>query len=134
MGVIVVRRESEGDPAGPAGQLCAAAVQVYAGPCCQPISLWGRMPLSNVTRIAVLALLLAGVSGPVSARGPYPVTECGPDLSSFCRLHGAFQATPFHYNLAIYPGCIRTVALETSRGPKYRRVVICGAPDRSVVR
>ncbi|MGJ5177639.1 hypothetical protein ACQR16_04890 [Bradyrhizobium oligotrophicum] len=83
---------------------------------------------------AALATILAGVLTPASGRGLYPLTECGPDLSRLCRLHGAFEATPFHYNLAIHPGCIRRVAVETPRGVQYRRAVVCGAPERSMIR
>ncbi|GLH79936.1 hypothetical protein SSBR45G_48450 [Bradyrhizobium sp. SSBR45G] len=91
--------------------------------------------MSNVIRIAAAALIaaLAGLSGPASARGLYPLTECGPDLSRLCRLHGAFEATPFHYNLAIYPGCIRRAAVETPHGVRYRRVIVCGAPERAMI-
>jgi hypothetical protein len=91
--------------------------------------------LSNVIRIAAAALVtaLAGQAEPVAARGLYPLTACGPDLSRICRLHGAFEATPFHYNLAIYPGCIRRVAVETPEGVQYLRTVVCGAPARPMV-
>ncbi|MGY3451433.1 hypothetical protein [Bradyrhizobium sp. USDA 4353] len=93
------------------------------------------MPLSNVIRgAAALALIFVAMSGPASARGLYPLTECGPDLSRLCRLRGAFEATPFHYNLAIYPGCIRRVAVETPHGWQHRRVLVCGAPERTMVR
>ena len=91
--------------------------------------------MSNVTRIATIAavLVLTAASTPISARGLYPFTACGPDLSRLCRLHGAFEATPFHYNLAIYPGCLRPVAVETPRGVRYRRVLVCGVPDRPML-
>jgi hypothetical protein len=90
--------------------------------------------MSNVTRIAAAAVVvLAGLSSQASARGLYPLAECGPDLSQLCRLHGAFDSTPFHYNLAISPGCIKRVAIETPRGVRYRRAVVCGAPDRPMV-
>ncbi len=90
--------------------------------------------MSNVTRIAaVVVVALAALSSQASARGLYPLTECGPDLSQLCRLHGSFAATPFHYNLAIYPGCIKRVAVETPRGVRYRRAVVCGAPDRPMI-
>ncbi|MGJ5203849.1 hypothetical protein [Bradyrhizobium sp. HKCCYLR20261] len=92
--------------------------------------------MSTVVRIAALALasiVVAGLPEPGAARGLYPLTECGPDLSQLCRLSGTFEATPFHYNLAIYPGCIRRVAVRTPRGVQVRRVVVCGAPDRPMV-
>jgi hypothetical protein len=91
-------------------------------------------PMSNVTRIVAAAVVaLAGLSSQASARGHYPLAECGPDLSRLCRLHGAFDSTPFHYDLAIYPGCIRSVPVETPRGVRYRRAVVCGAPERPMV-
>ncbi len=91
--------------------------------------------MSNVIRIAAgaFAIALTGLSDPASARGLYPLTECGPDLSRLCRLHGAFEATPFHYNLALHPGCIRRVAVETPRGVLYRRALVCGAPARPML-
>ena len=91
--------------------------------------------MSNVIRIAAVALAtaLAGLPGTASARGLYPLTECGPDLSRLCRLHGAFEATPFRYSLALHPGCIRRVAVETRWGVQYRRAVVCGAPERPMV-
>lgn len=54
----------------------------------------------------------------------YPLTRCGPDLSYLCRLHGHFDMQPFHYNLAIYPGCI---------GTERRPVLVCGTPNREMV-
>lgn len=93
------------------------------------------MPVA-ATRIALAFIIavLAGLSSPASAHGRlYPLTRCGPDLAYLCRLHGSFDATPFHYNLAVYPGCIKTVAVETPRGIERRRAVVCGAPERPMV-
>ena len=92
--------------------------------------------LSNVTRIAAIAVVtvLTAASAQVSARSLYPLAPCGFDLSRLCRLHGAFEATPFHYNLAIYPGCLRSAAVETPRGVRYRPVLVCGTPDRPMLR
>jgi hypothetical protein len=90
--------------------------------------------MSNVIRItAAVIVLMAGLASQASARGLYPLTECGPDLSGLCRLRGSFDAAPFHYNLAIYPGCIRRVVVETPRGPRRRLAVVCGAPDRPML-
>jgi hypothetical protein len=91
--------------------------------------------MSNVIRIAAVALVmgLAGLSSQASARGLYPLTECGPDLGRLCRLHGKFEAPPFHYNLAIHPGCLRRIAVATPHGVQYRRVLVCGTADRQMV-
>jgi hypothetical protein len=93
--------------------------------------------MSQVTRIAIVAAFaaaLGGISSEASARGRlYPLTRCGPDLAYLCPIHGFFDAAPFHYNLAIYPGCIKTVAVETPYGIERRRAVVCGAPERSMI-
>jgi hypothetical protein len=92
--------------------------------------------MTHVTRIAVAAILVAlsGMSSTASAHGRlYPLTRCGPDLAYLCRIHGYFDSPPFHYNLAIYPGCIKTVAVQTPYGVERRRTVVCGAPERSMV-
>jgi hypothetical protein len=96
---------------------------------------WGST-MSNVAKIAfaVFIVALAGTSDPASARTrPFPLTRCGPDLAYLCRLHGSFEARPFHYNLAIYPGCIKVVPVETAYGIERRPVVVCGAPERPTV-
>ena len=83
---------------------------------------------------AIVAALLVGLSDPASAQGrPYPLTRCGPDLSYLCRIHGYFNSAPFHYNLAIYPGCIRTIRVETPYGVERRRTIVCGAPERQMI-
>ncbi|MGJ4931099.1 hypothetical protein ACQR1I_33550 [Bradyrhizobium sp. HKCCYLS2038] len=92
------------------------------------------MPHASIIAAAAFAVVFADATSPALARGNYPLTECGPDLGRLCRLHGAFDATPFHYHLAIYPGCIRRVAVETPEGLRYRRAVVCGAPDRPMIR
>jgi hypothetical protein len=92
--------------------------------------------MPHVTKIALagIIMILAGLSTPASARGRlYPLTRCGPDLASFCRLHGNFADPPFHYNTAIYPGCIKTVVVDTPYGPSRRKAVVCGAPDREMI-
>jgi hypothetical protein len=93
--------------------------------------------MSHVTKIvfaAIVAALLVGLSHPASAHGRlYPFTRCGPDLGDLCRLRGYFSSPPFHYNLAIYPGCIRTIRVETPYGVERRRTIVCGAPDRQMI-
>jgi hypothetical protein len=113
--------------------LSSAAIQVYVAG--QVIGS-KEHALANAIRIAAAAvvILMTGTSAPAKAARLYPLTECGPDLSRLCRLHGAFEATPFHYNLAIYPGCIRRVAVMTPRGLRYRPAVVCGAPERPMIR
>jgi len=77
-----------------------------------------------VTAVAVVTLSLASEA---FARGRlYPLTRCGPDLAYLCPLHGYYDAPPFHYNVAIYPGCIRTQIVDTPEGPRRRRVLVCG--------
>jgi hypothetical protein len=92
--------------------------------------------MSNFARVAVAAIIVAlsGISSSSSAQArPFPLTRCGPDLAYLCRLHGSFDARPFHYNLAIYPGCIKTVPVQTAHGIERRPVIVCGAPERPTV-
>jgi hypothetical protein len=92
--------------------------------------------MSHATKIVVIAAFVAvgGLSSDASARGRlHPLTRCGPGLAYLCPIHGYFDQPPFHYNLAIYPGCIRTVSVETTYGIERRRAIVCGAPDRPMV-
>ena len=92
--------------------------------------------MQHIVKIAIagIIVMLAMTSAPASASGRlYPLTRCGPDLAYLCRLHGYFDAAPFHYNLAIYPGCIKTVIVPTPYGVERRRAVVCGAPEREMV-
>jgi hypothetical protein len=85
--------------------------------------------MSYAARIAIAAALVAlgSHSNEASARGRlYPLTRCGPDLADLCPIHGFFDQPPFHYNLAIYPGCIKVAPVETRYGIQRRRVVVCG--------
>ncbi len=87
----------------------------------------------HAIKIAVVATVaaLAGISSPAAAHGRlYPLTPCGPDLAFLCPIHGYFDSAPFHYNLAIYPGCIKVARVQTSYGIERRRILVCGAPDR----
>ena len=82
-------------------------------------------------KIAFVACFLAAVScGTVTeayARGRlFPLTMCGPNLSYLCPIHGYFDLTPFHYSLAVYPGCIQVRPVETPNGIRLRRVLVCG--------
>jgi hypothetical protein len=93
--------------------------------------------MSHATKIAFVAAFvsaLGNISSEASARGRlYPVTRCGPDLAYFCPIHGYFDMTPFHYNLAIYPGCIKVVPVQTPYGIKRHRALVCGAPERTMI-
>jgi hypothetical protein len=86
--------------------------------------------MSHAVKIAFVAAFifaLGGMSNEASARSrSYPLTRCGPDLAYLCPIHGYFDSAPFHYNTAIYPGCIKTVAVETPSGIARRRVLVCG--------
>jgi hypothetical protein len=92
------------------------------------------MPHVMKVALAGTIWMLAGLLGPASAHGRlFPLTRCGPDLAYLCPLHGYFTGAPFHYNVAIYPGCIKTVAVETPSGLAHRKMVVCGAPDREMI-
>jgi hypothetical protein len=84
----------------------------------------------HATRIAIVAafiVLLNSVSNEAAARGGlYPLTRCGPDLAYLCPIHGYFDQPPFHYNVAIYPGCIKVVPVETPEGIRHQRAIVCG--------
>jgi hypothetical protein len=110
---------------------------VYLGMNERTISRLGDQGMRGFHKIAVaaaLTVMLAGLSGPAAARGRlYPLTQCGPGLSYLCPIHGRFDGAPFHYNLAIRPGCIRTVDVQTPEGLERRRAVVCAAPEREMV-
>jgi hypothetical protein len=86
--------------------------------------------MSQVAKFAVIAAFVASLSAipdEASARGRlYPLTRCGPDLAYLCPIHGYFDLTPFHYSLAIYPGCIKVLPVETPHGIQRRPVLVCG--------
>jgi hypothetical protein len=86
--------------------------------------------MSLITKIAIVAGFVAAlsVSEEASARSRlYPVTRCGPGLAYLCPIHGYFDAPPFHYSLAVYPGCIKVVPVQTPNGIEHRRAIVCGA-------
>jgi hypothetical protein len=92
--------------------------------------------MTPATKIAfaVFVTVLAGFSTAASARGRlYPVTRCGPDLAYFCPIHGYFDQVPYHYQLAVYPGCIRVAPVQTPHGIERHHVLVCGAPERPMV-
>jgi hypothetical protein len=92
--------------------------------------------MSYVTRIAIAAIVavLPAMFSPASAHQHlYPLTRCGPDLAYLCPIHGYFDAPPFHYSLAIYPGCIKVARIQTPNGIERRRVLVCGAPERPMI-
>jgi hypothetical protein len=95
------------------------------------------LDMSYSVRIAIFAAFVAalgGMSSEASARGRlYPLTRCGPDLAYLCPIHGYFDRVPFHYDLAIHPGCIKYVAVETPNGVERRRTLVCGAPERTMI-
>jgi hypothetical protein len=95
----------------------------------------GEVRLPQLTKIAAAATFVALASLPNSASAGrlYPVTRCGPDLAYLCPLHGSFDSVPFHYNAAVHPGCIKTVAVETPNGVVRRPAVVCGSPQRPMV-
>ena len=87
------------------------------------------MPHATKIALAGLALMLAGAFAPASAHGrPYPLTRCGPDLAFLCPLRGQFADVPFHYDLAV-----KTVVVDTPNGPRRRKAVVCGAPEREMI-
>lgn len=93
--------------------------------------------MSNFAKITIFVAFVAtlgGISSEASARGRlFPLTRCGPDLAYLCPIHGYFDQAPFHYHLAIYPGCIKVVPIETPNGIVRRRALVCGAPERQMV-
>jgi hypothetical protein len=89
--------------------------------------------------LRILSLAIAGfvatAAAPASASShyrPYPLVKCGPDSAYLCKLRGSFADTPFHYNLAIYPGCLKPVR-SGRRGGGWDLVVVCGSPDRQMI-
>ena len=91
--------------------------------------------MTHATKIAfaLLVAALASFSSAASARGLYPLTRCGPDLAYFCPIHGYFDRVPFHYDLAVHPGCIKVAPVQTPHGIERRRVLVCGAPERPMI-
>jgi hypothetical protein len=86
--------------------------------------------MSHAVKIAVVAafaVALSGLLNEASARGRlFPMTRCGPGLTYLCPIHGYFDQAPFRYSLAIYPGCIQVIPVETPAGIRRQRVLVCG--------
>ena len=92
------------------------------------------MPHATKIALAGIAMMIAGAFGPAPAQArQYPLTRCGPDLAYLCPLRGHFSDVPFHYDLAVHPGCIKTVVVDTPQGPKRRKSIVCGAPEREMI-
>jgi len=96
-----------------------------------PPVIFERSNMSHIFKIAFAAAAVAAAAlslpSDAAAHGRlYPLTRCGPDLAYLCPIHGYYDAPPFHYNLAIYPGCIQTQNVDTPYGVRRRRVVVCG--------
>jgi hypothetical protein len=92
--------------------------------------------MSHAPKIALAAFVaaLGGISDTAFAHGRlYPLTRCGPNLDDLCPIHGYFDQPPFHYNSAVYPGCIRVLSVQTPYGIERRRTIVCGAPERSMI-
>lgn len=92
--------------------------------------------MSRGPKIALAAVVaaLGGISDAAFAHGRlYPLTRCGTDLSYLCPIHGYFDPPPFHYNLAVHPGCIRVLPVQTAHGIERRPAIVCGAPERSMI-
>ena len=116
--------------------LANARVTVYGSLTLFPKRYSKEQQMSYARKVAIAAIVaaLAGISNTASARGGlYPLTRCGPDLAYLCRIHGYFDSAPFHYNLAVYPGCIRVLPVQTPYGVERRRTIVCGAPERTMV-
>jgi hypothetical protein len=87
--------------------------------------------MSQARKISFIAAVAAAVLGSMISdasanRRLYPLTSCGPQLEYLCPIHGYFDAPPFHYNLAIYPGCLQVRIVETPYGLQRRHVLVCG--------
>lgn len=90
---------------------------------------------SQIFSLAAAAASFVALTAPASASAhhrPFPLVMCGPQSAYLCKLHGSFADAPFHYNLAIYPGCIRA-ANSGRRGAGREWVVVCGSADRQMV-
>jgi hypothetical protein len=90
-------------------------------------SIWKMSQALKIAIVAAFVTALSGVLQETSARGrSYPLTRCGPDLAYLCPIHGYFDQAPFRYGLAIYPGCIKVVPVQTPNGIEHRRTLVCG--------
>jgi hypothetical protein len=92
--------------------------------------------MTHATKIAfaLIVAALASFSSAASAHGRlYPVTRCGPDLAYFCPIHGYFDRVPFHYDLAVHPGCIKAAPVQTAHGIERRHVLVCDVPQRPMI-
>lgn len=84
--------------------------------------------------LAAAVASLVMVTG-ASARSKFPLVQCGPGNAYLCKLHGYYTDPPFHYDLAIYPGCLKRERVQTPHGVRYMDVLVCGtnAPSYTFV-
>lgn len=87
--------------------------------------------MHKILRIAFIASVFASAfsftASDASAKGRmFPLTRCGPDLAYLCPIRGYFNSAPFHYHLAVYPGCIQVQNVETAVGVRRLPVLVCG--------
>jgi hypothetical protein len=85
----------------------------------------------RTTKLAVFIVAVSTVCfanlDTAAAKVRHPrLTFCGSTYDGLCHLSGFFDLAPFRYNLAIYPGCIKWMRVETPHGIERRRVVVCG--------
>jgi len=91
------------------------------------------MPIGKIVGTALI-ILLASLTEPAAARERlYPLTRCGPGLTELCWMGGYFGGSPFHYNLAIHPGCFKAANVRTPTGVERRVLLVCGAPEREMI-
>jgi hypothetical protein len=94
--------------------------------------------MSQISKVVFAAAVVTATLGSLPSEayargGRFPLTRCGPELAYLCPIHGYFDQAPFHYNVAVYPGCIKWVRVETPYGVERRRTVVCGAPERQMI-
>jgi hypothetical protein len=86
--------------------------------------------MSQAMKVAIAAAFVTAISSisqdALARGGPYPMTSCGPGLTYLCPIHGYFDMAPFRYGLAIYPGCIKVIPVQTPNGIVHRRAIVCG--------
>ena len=84
--------------------------------------------MPHAIKIAVFSTIvaaLAGLSDEASARGRlYPLNSLRAGSCLSCPIHGYYDQPPFHYNLAVHPGCIKMVRVETPAGVERRRAIV----------
>ena len=74
---------------------------------------------------AVIVLMSGSDAFAFTKKRLFPLTRCGHDLRSLCRLHGSFDQPPFHYNVAISPRCIKSAKVGPRQNQQRQLVIIC---------